>query len=275
MSAPAPSAANDAGLSGAAAGGVFSAAVRFLSLPTAAGLAGLIVFLVLIEIAVRTDFIPAIAVARPSDAIIGLFTLQKKVDLLGGFAATFGMTAIALLFELLVALPVGYFLYHRRDFGLAYEGWLAALFAAPVFLLFPLFMVAFGRGYLTLIIMGFIPGVIPLILQVVQGFIGIPRALINVGRSFGLTERQIFWNIMVPAATSNIFAGFRLALMYTLVNIIAVEYLVDLGGLGRIVSDRYFRFDIQGTYSSIIAVAMISITFNWAIGRAERWLRPA
>jgi ABC-type nitrate/sulfonate/bicarbonate transport system permease component len=54
---------------------------------------------------------------------------------------------------------------------------------------------------------------------------------------------------------------------------VAVEYLVDVGGLGRIVADRYFRFDIPGTYSAIVAVAAISVLLNWLIGRGEQWVR--
>jgi NitT/TauT family transport system permease protein len=179
-----------------------------------------------------------------------------------------------MVLELLVALPLGYFLFRRRDFALAYSGWLAALFAAPIFLLYPLFLVIFGRSEITLIIMGFLPGVIPLIIQVEQGFHGVSSTLINVGRSVGVTAWQNFWKIMIPAAAPSIFTGFRLALIYTLINIIAIEYLVDIGGLGRIVADRYFRFDISGTYTAIIAVAAISILFNWLIGRLERWVRP-
>jgi NitT/TauT family transport system permease protein len=133
--------------------------------------------------------------------------------------------------------------------------------------------VIFGRSHVTLVVMGFLPGVIPLILQVQQGFLGVSPTLVNVGRSFDLPERAIFWKIMVPAAAPSIFTGFRLALMYTLVNIIAIEYLIDIGGLGRIVADRYFRFDIPGTYSAIIAVTIISVLFNWLIGRGERWVR--
>jgi NitT/TauT family transport system permease protein len=213
-------------------------------------------------------------VARPSDAISGLVAVQNRGDLVNGFLITFGTTAIAMVLELLAALPLGYFLFRRRDFALAYSGWLAALFAAPVFLLYPLFMVIFGRSEITLIIMGFLPGVIPLIIQVEQGFRGVSSTLINVGRSFDVTAWQSFWKIMIPAAAPDIFTGFRLALIYTLINIIAIEYLVDIGGLGRIVADRYFRFDISGTYTAIIAVAAISMLLNWLIGRLERWVRP-
>ena len=241
--------------------------------PAVAGLLCFALLLVLVEFAVRADIIPRSVVARPSDAIAGLVTLDRA-DLVNGFLITFGMTAIAMVLELLVALPLGYFLFRRRDFALAYSGWLAALFAAPVFLLYPLFMVIFGRSEITLIIMGFLPGVIPLIIQVEQGFRGVSSTLINVGRSFDVTAWQNFWKIMIPAAAPDIFTGFRLALIYTLINIIAIEYLVDIGGLGRIVADRYFRFDISGTYTAIIAVAAISMLLNWLIGRLERWVRP-
>lgn len=242
--------------------------------PQIAAVVLLVAILCLLEIAVLYDFISRAIVARPSEAISGLVTLQNKVDLIGGFRITFGVTAVAVLLEVLVAVPFGYFLFRRREFGLAYSGWLAALFAAPVFLLYPLFLVIFGRSHLTLIIMGFLPGVIPLIIQVEQGFLGVSPTLIKVGLSFDVTPWRIFSKIMIPAAAPSIFTGFRLALMYTLINIIAIEYLVDIGGLGRIVADRYFRFDIPGTYSAIIAVTVISILFNWLIGRIERWVRP-
>jgi NitT/TauT family transport system permease protein len=246
---------------------------RFAVSPAAAGLAGLAAFLVLLEVGVRTEAISPTVVAMPSQAIIGLVTIQQKVDFVGAIGITFGTVGVALLLEIIVALPVGYAFFRWRVLGHAYESWLAALFAAPVFLLYPLFMVIVGRNYFTLVIMGFIPGVIPIIIHVYQGFLSIPRTFISVGNSYGLTSRQNFWMIMVPAAVPGIVAGVRLGLMYTLINIVAIEYLVDIGGLGRVVSDRYFRFDIKGMYTCIIAIIAISIIMNWIIGRVQRWVR--
>lgn len=248
---------------------------RFATSPIVGGLAAVALFLGLVEIAVSGGLIEATVVSKPTRAFAALVTLQTKVDLAGGFLLTLGMTGAALLLAIATALPVGYLLYRRLDLGLAFEGWLAALFAAPLFLLYPLFMVVVGRNELTLILMGFIPGVIPMIIQIRHGLLQVPSTLVNVGRSFNLTERQVFWKIMVPAAAPAVFTGVRLGLMYTLVNIVAIEYLLDYGGLGSIVSDRHFRFDIPGTYASIIAVAAVSILLNAAIGRMERWLKPA
>src|SRR2546429_4461109 len=114
--------------------------------------------------------------------------------------------------------------------------------------------------------MGFLPGVIPLIIQVEQGFRDVSSTLINVGRSFGVTGWQNFWKIMIPAAAPNIFTGFRLALIYTLINIIAIEYLVDIGGLFRIVAHPHFSFVILRTHTPIISLPAISTHMYCLIG---------
>ena len=247
--------------------------LRLLNSPAFCSLAVFVAFLLLLEGLVRGGLISPTVVAKPSAAIIGIADLQAKVNILGALRSTLTTTMVAVALEILVAVPLGHLMYKRRAFGIAYTSWLAALSAAPIFLLYPLFLVIFGRNLVTLIVMGFLPGVIPLVLHVQEGFLGVKQTYINVGQSLALSKRAIFWRIMVPAAAPTIFTGVRLALMYTLINIVAVEYLVDVGGLGRIVADRYFRFDIAGTYSAIVAVAAVSVLLNWLIGRGEQWVR--
>ncbi len=248
---------------------------RLLKSPIAVGLAGLLAFAVLLEWAVSSGLIMELVVPRPSDTILAFPDVNAEMDLVGNFLVTLGMTASATALALLFGIPFGYFLYRYTSFGIAYEGWLAAAFAAPTVLLYPLFLVLFGRTHTTLIAMGFIPAAIPIIIQTRQGLLGVSRTLLNVGRSFNLSESQMFWKIQLPAAVPTIFTGIRIGVMYALVNIVAIEYLIDFGGLGRIVSEMYFRFDTPGTYASILTVILVSILFYWGFGRIEKWLRPA
>ncbi|MEX2454516.1 MAG: ABC transporter permease subunit [Rhodospirillaceae bacterium] len=242
--------------------------------PVLVGLFGLVICLLVLELAVDRGWVLEFIVPRPSDTFNAFPKVQSDMDLIGNFFVTLTMTAAATLLALAVGIPFGYFLYRSRVFGLAYEGWLAAAFAAPTVLLYPLFLVIFGRSHMTLIAMGFIPGAIPIIIQTRQGLLGVSPTLINVGRSFSLPERDMFWKIQLPAAVPTIFTGIRIGVMYTLVNIVAIEYLIDFGGLGRIVSEMYFRFDTPGTYASIVAVVLVSVFFYWGFGRIEKWLRP-
>ncbi len=245
-----------------------------LKSPVMVGLLGLVVIATALELAVSTGLVMDLVVPRPSDAILAFPDVNDEMDLVGNFLVTLGMTAAATGLALLVGIPFGYFLYRNPTFGTAYEGWLAAAFAAPTVLLYPLFLVLFGRTHMTLIAMGFIPGSIPIIIQTRQGLLGVPRTLINVGRSFNLSEREMFWKIQLPAAVPIVFTGIRIGVMYTLVNIVAIEYLIDFGGLGRIVSEMYYRFDTPGTYASIFTVIFVSVIFYLVFGRIEKWLRP-
>ncbi|MGE0627988.1 MAG: ABC transporter permease [Hyphomicrobiaceae bacterium] len=243
--------------------------------PVLVGLLGLAAFFGVIEFVVAQGWIPDTIVPRPSAAFFAFRDVNAEMDLVGNFFVTLGMTAAATCLALLVGIPFGYFLYRNTNFGVAYEGWLAAAFAAPTVLLYPLFLVMFGRTYLTLILMGFIPGSIPVIIQTRQGLLGVPKTLLNVGRSFNISPNELFWKIQLPSAVPTIFTGIKIGVMYTLVNIVALEYLIDFGGLGRIVSEMYFRFDAPGTYASIVTVILVSVFFYWGFGRIEKWLRPA
>jgi NitT/TauT family transport system permease protein len=169
-------------------GDLAALAARILTSPGLAAAAFLVCCALLLEWAVASGAISPGIVARPSEALVGIFTLQRKVDFIGAIQTTASLVAFAVVLELLFAIPFGYFLYRFRVFGLAYTGWLTALFAAPIFLLYPLFMVIFGRNAVTLIVMGFLPGVIPLILHVQQGFLNASSTCRACGSTSGIAS---------------------------------------------------------------------------------------
>jgi NitT/TauT family transport system permease protein len=156
------------------------------------GIATIALGLGVLEILVQTGMVSKLIIAAPSRAIGGLFDRDNLLELLSAMRLTSGLIAAALILEVLVALPFGYFLFRFPNFGKAYEGWLASLFAAPIFLLYPLFMVIFGRSVVTLIAMGFAAGVIPIIVYVRLAFMTVPQTLIRVGQSYGLSEHRYF-----------------------------------------------------------------------------------
>src|SRR5688572_11328627 len=94
--------------------------------PQVCGVLVLIGAALVAEWLVGLGVVPPGVVARPSDALLGLFTLGNKVDLVGAIFTTFTATVVAVVLELIVALPLGYFLFRFRAFGLAYTNWLAA-----------------------------------------------------------------------------------------------------------------------------------------------------
>jgi len=141
-------------------------------------------------------------------------------------------------------------------------------------LTYPLFMVIFGRNAWTIIMMGFLSALPPVILKTIEGISGTRKVLINVGRSFKLTATQQFWKILFPAALPTIFVGIRLGLIFALINIVGTEFLINFGGLGQLINDLAERYDLAGTYAAICFVILVSVLFFMTLEKAERWLRP-
>jgi NitT/TauT family transport system permease protein len=142
-------------------------------------------------------------------------------------------------------------------------------------LMYPLFMVVFGRSASTIIVMGFVAGLPPVILKTIEGLAATPRVLVNVGRSFRLAGPQLFIKILLPAALPTIFVGVRLGLIFALINVVGVEYLINFGGLGQLINDLAERYDLPGTYAAICFVVLVSVCFFAFTEWGERWLRPA
>ena len=162
-----------------------------------------------------------------------------------------------------------------RVLRLATETWVAALAAAPIVLMYPLFLVIFGRSATTIVMIGFVAGLPPVILKTIEGLQGTRRVLIDVGRTFRLTDAQLFRKILLPAALPTIFVGLRLGLIFALINIVGVEFLINFGGLGQLINELAERYDLPGTYAAILFVVLVSVLFFVLAERIERWLRPA
>jgi ABC-type nitrate/sulfonate/bicarbonate transport system permease component len=70
-----------------------------------------------------------------------------------------------------------------------------------------------------------------------------------------------------------IFTGLRLGFVYMLLSVIAMEYVVALGGIGNLISNAYFRLDTDELYAGVFMVIFLSVVFFRVLLHGQRWLR--
>jgi len=242
--------------------------------PVAFGIACLLALLALIEILVRTGVINPFIVPRPSEVALSFERVIVEENILPRFLLTCGEALTASVMLSIAGIGLGVLLHRKRIVRLATETWVAALASAPLVLIYPLFLVLFGRSAWTIIMIAFVSALPPVILKTLEGLSGTRDVLINVGRSFKLTPSQLYWKILFPAALPTIFVGVRLGMIFALINIVGVEFLINFGGLGQLVNELAERYDLPGTYAAICFVILVSVFFFISTERIERWLRP-
>ena len=242
--------------------------------PFVFGIACLLALVALIEALIRTGWINPFIVPKPTDIVLSFERIIVEENILPRFFLTCGEALAASLMLSVVGISLGVLLHKSRLVRLATETWIAAVASAPLVLMYPLFLVIFGRSAWTIIMIAFVSALPPVILKTLEGLSGTRPVLINVGRSLKLTPSQLYWKILFPSALPTIFVGVRLGMIFALINIVGVEFLINFGGLGQLVNELAERYDLPGTYAAICFVVLVSVMFFIGTERIERWLRP-
>jgi NitT/TauT family transport system permease protein len=243
--------------------------------PRLVGFATVIGALLAAEGLVQLGFVNRFIVPPPSEVIDAFRRIVTEEHVFRRFLATAAECLVAGVLLTVIGVGAGVLINRFKLLQQAIETWVASVAAAPLVIMYPLFLVVFGRNALTIVMMGFISGLPPTILKTIEGISGTRQVLVNVGKSFNLSATQQFWKILFPAALPTIFVGVRLGLIFALINIVGTEFLINYGGLGALITDLAERYDLAGTYAAICFVILVSVVFFLALEKAEKWLRPA
>ncbi|HKU87852.1 MAG TPA: ABC transporter permease subunit [Casimicrobiaceae bacterium] len=227
-----------------------------------------------VEGLIRAGVINRFVVPLPSQVLAAIPRIVAEESVPHRFWQTTQEALAASVLLVVVGIALGMLMFRFRLLRSACETWVAALASAPIVLMYPLFLVIFGRSGTTIVMIAFVAGLPPVILKTVEGLAGTRTVLLDVGRSFRLDNAKLFRKILLPAALPSIFVGLRVGLIFMLINIVGVEFLINFGGLGQLINELAERYDLPGTYGAILFVILASVLFFVILERAERWLLP-
>ena len=251
-----------------------SAILKGRAVPIALGAGTIVAVFAILEVLLRIGVVNKYIVPYPSDVILSLERIIVEENVVGRTRETAFEMFVSCMMVIVIGVPIGTALFRYRALRRAVLDWVAAMAAAPLVLAFPLFLVLFGRSSLTIIVMSVITGLAPIVIKTTEGLIGVRPVLMNVGRSLKLTDSQMFWKILMPAALPVLFSGIRLSWTFVLISVVGIEFLINLGGLGQLINDLAERYDMPGTYAAISFVIIVSVVFFMLLERVETWLRP-
>ena len=183
-----------------------------------------------------------------------LFTLR---NFLVGFA-------LAAIVGILIGLLTGWY----RSLGVAFDPFLTAMLGTPRIVLLPLITLWVGVGFSSKVIIVFIAGVFPIILNTMTGVKNLDPNLIRVADCFGASATQSFITLALPGALPSIVSGLRVGIGQSLVGCIAAEMFVSTGGIGYFVAQSSANFNVDRVFTGIIVIVIMGM----AISSSVKWL---
>ena len=183
------------------------------------------------------------------DLITGKLLLNAALTLYRALVA-FGLAAsIGVLLGILMArvVSVGWFFDPIVSIGLP----------APKIALLPVFMLWFGLFDLAKIMMVAFSASFQIIATTWAATRSVEREIIWSARSLGATERQILWQVILPAALPQILTGLQIAMPISLIVVLVTEMVMGGEGLGSAML-RSARFaDSPGVFAGIIEIGLL------------------
>lgn len=235
----------------------------------------LIVCLVLMEVLRRFDLVNALIIAAPSEIVAAIPDAQENY--LAGLWLTLSEIGLAILFSWGLGIGIGLLGGAFVGLGNALQPILSAMFAVPVVIWYPLFIVWAGIGPESKVVFGVFSGIFPIALNTLNGVRNLDQRYIRFGRSVGLGRFEMIRDIMIPLAVPSVIAGLRLGTAFAVIGVLVSEMLASLEGVGYWISYYRSLFETGRVYLgislSLIVVYVINRGLTALEHRLTRW-RP-
>jgi ABC-type nitrate/sulfonate/bicarbonate transport system permease component len=173
------------------------------------------------------------------------------------------VTGIGLAF--CVAVPAGLLIGRYEALDRLFDWSIQVFRSVPPISLIPMAMLFFGIGDTPAIVLIFLSGLWPLLLNTIFGVRGIERTLLKVATAAGASEALILRDIIWPAALPNIFTGLRLAVGGGWLTVVTSEMIAVKSGLGYMILNAQMTFRPELIFAGIMVIGAIGLLGDFGV----------
>ena len=247
--------------------------VRALQVAVVGGAIGIL------ELLCRAGIVDRFTMIPPSEMLLALArVIGTEAWFWPDASYTLGNLAAAIVLSVTGGFLIGLVVHAVPRLRRMLDPIFTSYYAVPTFVLYPLLIVFFGIGPASLIVLGALFGIVAMIVATVTAMDRIPRVLLKVARVSRLGPVRTALLMKLPAASPHLMTGLRLAVAYSVIGVIAGEFILSTEGIGRRVALAYNNFDNQTMYALLVLILAFVIALNAALGTLEqalhrRWYR--
>ena len=198
---------------------------------------------------------------------IGMTSGKLGADFLKTIERTISSTAIAAV----IAIPLGILLGSSEKVYRSVEFPIDFFRSTPASAMFPLFLVLFGVGDRTKVLVAAFGAALVILFNVAYGVMNARKTRILAARVMGASRLRVLWDVMLLESLPQTFVGLRSGVSLALVIVVVAEMFIgSTDGLGQRVFEAQQLFDMPDMYAAIFAAGALGYGLNLLFLTIER-----
>jgi NitT/TauT family transport system permease protein len=147
---------------------------------------------------------------------------------------------------------------------------IVAFQVVPKVALAPLFIVWFGLGTLSRVLLAFVIAFFPMVVNTYAGILSTDPLMVRMAHSFSANRWTVFCKIEFPNALPYIFSGLKIGITFAVIGIIVAEFVTAQKGLGYLIVFAEGNIDTPLLMAAITVLSIIGVLLYAAIVALEK-----
>jgi NitT/TauT family transport system permease protein len=232
----------------------------------------LVVLLALWETASRFFGMSALVLPAPSVVAHSLWSGLASGYLWPHLRTTGQELVIGLAIGCIVGFGVGVVMAESRALRGLLMPYVVVSQVVPKLALMPLFIVWFGFGMTSTIVITALICFFPLMENTLTALRQVQPERIELFRMLGATRMQTLWRLKLPSGLPGILAGLRVAVVLALIGAVVGEFIGTNQGLGALIIASQGMMDTPLMFAVLVLIALLGMLVYQATLALERWL---
>ena len=235
-------------------------------------LVSLAIALALWELAARN--VDPVLFTSPSKVAVAAYTMVLSGELWTYLAPSLGVLLCGLTLAALIGIATGLLLARFWVLDVALGVYITFLYSTPSVALVPLIVLWAGFEFPAKVVILFLFAFFPMAINTYQGVKNVDPKLIEVGRAFRCSERQLWVNIVLPGALPFIVTGLRLAVGRGLIGMVLADLYTAISGIGYLIVRTAATYQVDKMFVPIVTLGILGVTLTALLRVLEIWVAP-
>jgi ABC-type nitrate/sulfonate/bicarbonate transport system permease component len=181
---------------------------------------------------------------------------------------------LGFLLSVLFGVPLGLLMGRYRRLESFLNIYMTALLTVPMISFIPFLVIAFGLGLHSRVWIVFLFAFVIIVINTTAGVRNVDPTFMEMARSFGAREGELFVKVVLPAALPMIMAGIRLGMGRAVLGMVTSEMILAVVGFGAMLMTFGASFNSPALFATLLTIILLSVALLALVQYVDRRLSP-